>query len=92
MFPYYSFKTISLFVFVFCFLQLSEVKADKFREIIKITSSNEYFVILDTGFYLYDNNLMNCYKIYTFDSSIYNDNSHVNLIEIENENNIIFYV
>ena len=84
MFPYYSLKTISLFIFYL--LSLSKVKADKFREIIKITPSNKYFVLLNTGFYLYDNNLMNCYKIYTFDSSIYNDNSHVNLIEIENEN------
>ena len=53
---------------------------DIFKGIKKLSFNDNYFVVLNTGLYLYNYNLLNCALITSFNSSVY-----------KNENDIIFF-
>ena len=76
-------------IFFFIFISLSNIKCQTyFKDIKKISFNNNYFVFLTNGFYLYNNNLLNCSKIFSFNSSIYkNSGNKIILTKLEEESN-----
>ena len=76
-------------ILLFTFISLSNIKCTTyFRNIKKIDFNNYYFVVLTDGLYLYNNNLLNCSKIFNFNSSIYkNSGDKIILTKLEEERN-----
>ena len=68
------------------------VFAGVFIDIKKIPLHNTYFVVLDTGLYLYNFNNSECSIIHKFNSSVFrSSNNKINLTELEdNFNSYIF--
>ena len=85
MFLIYSLQISSISIFYL--LMIKNIDADMFREIIEVPFSNDYFVVLESGLYLYDSKLLNCSKLFAFNSSIYKFNYKINLTQIEDGNN-----
>ena len=60
-----------------------------FQDIIKLSKEDDYFVILSSGFYLYNYNLLGCSRILSFNSTIYkNSNNAIILKKIEDDHNL----
>ena len=60
-------------LYVISFLILSVNSEEMFRDIKKLSLTDNYFVVLSTGLFLYDSNFLNCSLIYKFNTSIYKD-------------------
>ena len=59
----------------------------KFIDIKKLSLDNSYFVILNIGLYLYDNNFSKCALIHQFDNSEFMDNKDLIIVkELINDN------
>ena len=64
---------------------------DIFKDIIKLSLYEKYFVVLNNGLYLYNYNLLICANIISFDSSsILNSNDKIITTKLVDENN--FYI
>jgi len=81
-------KILSI-ILLFTFISLSTIKCQTyFKDIKKISFNNNYFVVLTDGFYLYNENLLNCTKIFCFNSSVYkNSDDKIILTKLEEESN-----
>ena len=76
-------------ILLYTFISLINIKCTTFfRNITKIDLNNNYFVVLTDGLYLYNHNLLNCSKIFNFNSSIYkNSGDKIILTKLEEERN-----
>ena len=74
---------------LFTFISLFNIECSThFINIKKIDFNNNYFVVLTDGLYLYNDNLLNCSKIFSFNSSIYkNSGDKIILTKLEEEKN-----
>ena len=78
-------KNIIIIELYFMLILIKTVSADTFIDIKKLSFNNDYFVILDTGLYLYDSNIEHCALIHQFNEEEYkkNDvNNKINLTEL----------
>ena len=79
-----KFRNIILFIL----LSFKSVLARVFIEIKKLSPYDSYFVVLDTGLYLYNFNIFKCSIIQEFNNTIYKSkNNKVILQELNYENN-----
>ena len=79
-----KFRNIILFIL----LSFKSVLARVFIEIKKLSPYDSYFVVLDTGLYLYNFNIFECLIIQEFNNTIYKSkNNKVILQELNYENN-----
>ena len=72
-------------IFIYCILiSIKSIITEEFIDIKKLSSCDDYFVVLDTGLYLYDFNTNNCSILYQFNNSVYriNTNNNINLTEL----------
>ena len=85
---------IKFFNISFIFLIYSQIKSGQeieFLNIKKISLFEGYFVVLDSGLYLYNNNFLECSLIINFNSSVYripenNKNTNkINITELKND-------
>ena len=75
-------------LYIIFFLILSVKSGEMFRDIKKLSLTDNYFVVLSTGLFLYDSNFLNCSLIYKFNTSIYKDKTtKVFTAEINNKVN-----
>ena len=86
----------NLIVIFFLFLHIiqnNENDINKFHKLMKLTSSGEYFTILDSGLYLYDQNFTACKTLYIFQDSekISSRKDSINTLISEIENNGQYY-
>ena len=72
-------------IFIYCILiSIKSIITEEFIDIKKLSSCDDYFVVLDTGLYLYDFNTNNCSILHQFNNSVYriNTNNNINLTEL----------
>ena len=74
-------KINNLIDFYFIFISIKLIFAEEFIDIQKLFSKEIYFVILDTGLYLYDLNNLNCALIYEFKDEYQNTKNNIILKE-----------
>ena len=88
----FNFQNILLLYLYYVLLSMNLVFAGVFIDIIKIPLKTNYFVVLDSGLYLYNFNNLDCSIIQKFNSSVYRQsNNKINLTELEDEfNSYIF--
>ena len=87
-------KFFNLF-FLFIFLLLtkeSKSVTDIFKDIIKLSLNNNFFVILNTGIYIYNNYLLDCKLIFDFAYSSINLNLDYKIITTELIDNKQYYI
>ena len=76
-------KEIYLF---YIFTLIKEIFTDEFLQIKKLSLSDNYFVVLDSGLYLYNFNNYDCSIIQSFSSSIYKTTeNNIYLTELHNK-------
>ena len=83
-------KNIIIIELYFMFILIKTEHADTFINIKKLSFNNYYFVILDTGLYLYDSNFKYCALIHQFNEKEYKTNvayNKINITELYNEQN-----
>ena len=83
-------KNIIIIELYFMLILIKTVSADTFIDIKKLSFNNDYFVILDTGLYLYDSNFKHCALIHQFNEKEYKTNvayNKINITELYNEQN-----
>ena len=79
----YIYSSLITLIFLHIFIETKEVT---FQKITKISLLEEYFVVLDTGLYIYNSNFSECSVIYNFnDSQKIIDNYDFTLEEFKNE-------
>ena len=84
----FNFQNIFLLYFYYVLLSMNLVFAGVFIDIIKIPLQTNYFVVLESGLYLYNFNNLDCSIIHKFNSSVYRSyNNKINLTELEDESN-----
>ena len=83
----FSFNLNNFIIFLFyIILSLKLVSAGEFIDLKKLNTYNAYFVVLDTGLYLYDINFFDCAIIISFNDTIYRStNNKINLTEMKND-------
>ena len=76
-------------ILLFTLISLNNIKCTTyFKDIKKIAFNNNYFVVLTDGLYLYNHNLLNCSKIFCFNSTIYkNSDDKIILTKLEEKSN-----
>ena len=74
-------KINNLIDFYIIFISIKLIFAEEFIDIQKLFSKEIYFVILDTGLYLYDLNNLNCALIYEFKDEYQNTKNNIILKE-----------
>lgn len=83
-------KNIIIIFFYYILLSIKNVFADELIDMKKLFSSNSYFVVLDTGLYLYNINtnfdILDCAIIYKFEKTITFLVDKVFLSELNNDN------
>ena len=62
----------NIFFYINILISIKVIFAKKFIDIKKLSLNDNYFVILDTGLYLYDINTFNCASIYIFNDEYKN--------------------
>ena len=77
-----KFRNSLIINFFMILILIKSANPQKFINIKKLSSSDSYFVILDTGLYLYKQNLIDCSLIYQFNNGEY-IGSHNNVIVTE---------
>ena len=84
---------IIIFFLILNIIQNNDNNINKFHKLIKLTSSGEYFTILDSGIYIYDQNFMACKTLYIFQDSekISSRKDSINTLISEIENNGQYY-
>ena len=84
----FNFKLNNIFIIFLFYIILSFklVSAGEFIDLKKLNSYDAYFVVLDTGLYLYDINFFDCAIILNFNDTIFkNASNKVNLTEMKND-------
>ena len=88
---------IIFFNIVFIYLiysQIISIQGAEFLNIKKISLSENYFVVLDSGLYLYNYNFLECSLIINFNSSVYRipenncNTNKINITELKYENHL----
>ena len=73
-------------------ISIGYIFSDEFVDIKKLYLNNNYFVILDSGLYLYNFNTSDCSIILSFDEGIYRPiNNKINLTELNDEYNSFIF-
>ena len=67
----YNFRIFFIINLYFLLSQMKIAITDEFIEIKKLFFTNKYFVVLDTGLYLYNMNTLDCSLIHKFNSTVY---------------------
>ena len=86
---------IYLLITFICFINfVTEVNGAKFQKIKKLSSSGDYFVILDNGLFIYNSNFTENLTIYSFNDiqKISNNEDSINVIISELKNNDDIYI
>ena len=85
-----KFRLINFFIYILYSLKL--VLLDLFIDIKKLNLYDSYFVVLNSGLYLYNFNTMDCSIILEFNSTVYkSSNNKINLTELyDDKNSFIF--
>ena len=79
----YIYSSIVILIFLNLFIETKEII---FQKIKKISLTEESFVVLDTGLYIYNSNFSECSVIYSFnDSQKINGNYEFTLEEFKND-------
>ncbi len=79
------------FIYIIILFSTQTKCEDIFKYIKKLSFDDNYFVVLDTGLYLYNSKLLNCALITSFNSSVYkNDNDRIITKELIYDN--IYYI
>jgi len=79
------------FIYIIILFSTQTKCEDIFKDIKKLSFDDNYFVVLDTGLYLYNSKLLNCALITSFNSSVYkNDNDRIITKELIYDN--IYYI
>ena len=76
------FHLIFLFALLLC-IKETKSEIDIFRDIKKLSFNNNYFVILNTGIYIYNKYLLDCKLIFNLEHSPLNQNSNYQIITTE---------
>ena len=84
MFSFNEFKLRNIFILII--ISIKAIFAGEFIDLLKLSLNDNYFVVLDTGFYLYNFNTFNCSLIHKFECKHNNINDTINLIELYYEN------
>ena len=66
-----NFRNLIIIYLYYILLSIKNVLGDKFIDINKLSVTDTYFVVLDSGLYLYDFNTLDCSLILNFNSSVY---------------------
>ena len=83
-----NFRYFLIIYLYYILLSIKIVLGDKFIDIKKLSLSDSYFVVLDSGLYLYDFNNLDCSLILNFNSSVYrHSNDKVILNELNDDDN-----
>ena len=92
MFLFNGFKIRNLIIVELYYI-LKSIKAGEFIDIKKLSSCDDFFVILDTGLYLYDFNIDNCNLIYKFNNNEIKSKeiNNINITELYNEKNAYIF-
>ena len=53
-------------IIILIIISIKAIFAGEFIDLLKLSLNDNYFVVLDTGFYLYNFNTFNCYLIHEF--------------------------
>lgn len=80
----YYFKEMIPNNIIILYILIKIIICEEFIDLKKLSLYDSYFVILDSGLYLYNPNLIDCSIIYNFNPNI-NSNYKVILTEISNE-------
>ena len=65
MFSFNEFKLRNIFILII--ISIKAIFAGEFIDLLKLSLNDNYFVVLDTGFYLYNFNTFNCSLIHKFE-------------------------
>ena len=84
MFSFNEFKLRNIFILII--ISIKAIFAGEFIDLLKLSLNDNYFVVLDTGFYLYNFNTFNCYLIHEFKCVHNNNKDKINLTELYYEN------
>ena len=78
----YRLRNIIILELYYIIISIRFIFAGEFIDMKKISSFNSYFVILDTGLYLYDFNSFDLALIYQFQNEYKDTNNKINLTEL----------
>ena len=86
-----KFKLRNFFIYILL-ISLKQVLLDLFVDIKKLNLHDSFFVVLNSGLYLYDFNTMDCSIILEFNSTVYKSSDNkVNLTDLyDGKNSFIF--
>ena len=86
------YKVSYLLILFMSLLFIKEIHCQEFLDLIKVPFRDFYFVVLNTGLYLYNFYNFDCSLLYEFDPSIYiNDGDSIYLSELEYESNSFIF-
>ena len=78
-----NFRNLIIIFLYYILLSIKNVLGDKFIDINKLSVTDTYFVVLDSGLYLYNFNTLDCSIILSFNSTVYrSSNNKIILNEI----------
>ena len=78
----YRLRNIIILELYYIIISIRFIFAGEFIDMKKLSSFNSYFVILDTGLYLYDFNSFDLALIYQFQNEYKDTNNKINLAEL----------
>ena len=85
----FQIRNIIIVEIIYLLISIKAIYSESFIDMKKLSHNDYYFVILDTGLYLYDSMIKNCSLIYQFNNNeICTDNiekNKINITELYNE-------
>ena len=85
----FQIRNIIIVEIIYLLISIKAIYSESFIDMKKLSHNDYYFVILDTGLYLYDSMIKNCSLIYQFNNNeIRTDNiekNKINITELYNE-------
>ena len=86
-----KFKLRNFFIYILL-ISLKQVLLDLFVDVKKLNLHDSFFVVLNSGLYLYDFNTMDCSIILEFNSTVYKSSDNkVNLTDLYDEKNSFIF-
>ena len=90
----FQMRNIVVVEIIYLLISIKAIYSGLFIDMKKLSHNDYYFVILDTGLYLYDSMIKNCSLIYQFNNNeICKDNiekNKINITELYNEQKSIY--
>ena len=76
-------KSFIIFELYYLLISIKIIFTGEFKDLIKLSLYDSYFVVLDTGLYLYNFNIQDCALIHEFNDLEYNRyNNIINITEL----------